>query len=181
MIVLAPPPAGAQAPGPALRDIHLPPNPSWWPPAPGWWLLAALVLVLLVLAVRWGWHRRARSLRRHRVIGGVDALLARYPTDADNPALAAAMHQLLRRAARQLDVSAGTQRDQAWRTLLESVPTDEPTVTQLLALEVVMYRPGVPFARDGAAQAMKAWLAASMRAAPAPSRRVAAVAPGDES
>jgi len=30
-----------------LRDIHLPPEPSWWPPAPGWWLL---VLALLTLA-----------------------------------------------------------------------------------------------------------------------------------
>ncbi|MBP6325901.1 MAG: DUF4381 domain-containing protein, partial [Dokdonella sp.] len=25
------------ADGPQLRDIHLPPDPSWWPPAPGWW------------------------------------------------------------------------------------------------------------------------------------------------
>ncbi len=30
-----------------LKDIHLPPDPSWWPPAPGWWLLAGLGLVLL--------------------------------------------------------------------------------------------------------------------------------------
>ena len=30
--------------GPDLRDIHLPPAPSWWPPAPGWWLLAFVLL-----------------------------------------------------------------------------------------------------------------------------------------
>ena len=33
----------APPPGPQLRDIHLPPAPSWWPPAPGWWVLAALL------------------------------------------------------------------------------------------------------------------------------------------
>ena len=31
-----------------LRDIHLPPEPSWWPPAPGWWLLALLLVIYLV-------------------------------------------------------------------------------------------------------------------------------------
>ena len=25
-----------------LRDVHVPPAPSWWPPAPGWWLLAGV-------------------------------------------------------------------------------------------------------------------------------------------
>lgn len=33
-----------------LRDIHLPPDPSWWPPAPGWWLIALLVVAGLVYA-----------------------------------------------------------------------------------------------------------------------------------
>jgi hypothetical protein len=34
-----------------LRDIHLPPDPSWWPPAPGWWMLAALAAVMLLAGV----------------------------------------------------------------------------------------------------------------------------------
>ena len=40
----------AAAQGPVLRDIHLPPDPSWWPPAPGWWMLAGLLLLLALLA-----------------------------------------------------------------------------------------------------------------------------------
>ena len=32
-----------------LRDIHLPPEPSWWPPAPGWWLLAAILVAAIVV------------------------------------------------------------------------------------------------------------------------------------
>ena len=35
--------------GPDLRDIHLPPAPSWWPPAPGWWLLALVLLIAIAL------------------------------------------------------------------------------------------------------------------------------------
>ena len=32
-----------------LRDVHLPPDPSWWPPAPGWWILAAVIAVIILL------------------------------------------------------------------------------------------------------------------------------------
>ena len=39
------------ASGPDLRDIHLPPTPSWWPPAPGWWLLAIVVLIAIATGV----------------------------------------------------------------------------------------------------------------------------------
>ncbi|MEP6880575.1 MAG: DUF4381 domain-containing protein, partial [Dokdonella sp.] len=37
-------------PGPELRDIHLPADPSWWPPAPGWWILAAILLGVTIWA-----------------------------------------------------------------------------------------------------------------------------------
>ena len=43
-----------------LRDIHLPPEISWWPPAPGWWLLllGVFFLVVTIFAVRQHWNRR---------------------------------------------------------------------------------------------------------------------------
>ena len=53
--------ASGQAPvgaGPALRDIHLPGDPSWWPPAPGWWMLALLLVAAHLVLVR----RRERYL-----------------------------------------------------------------------------------------------------------------------
>jgi uncharacterized protein DUF4381 len=33
-----------------LRDVHLPPDPSWWPPAFGWWLVALILLSTMVWA-----------------------------------------------------------------------------------------------------------------------------------
>lgn len=35
-----------------LRDVHLPPDPSWWPPAFGWWLFALLLLLAVIWACR---------------------------------------------------------------------------------------------------------------------------------
>ena len=51
-----------QNPLTALKDIHLPPSPSWWPPAPGWWLVTLLLLAL----ISWGlikWRQRQLRLQ----------------------------------------------------------------------------------------------------------------------
>lgn len=103
-----------------LRDIHLPPEPSWWPPAPGWWLLA----LLLVAALVWLGRRilgglRARRRRR--------ALLAEYEALAaisDARAQLAAMSALLRRAARLRAPEAATLDGSAWAAFLQR--TAEP-------------------------------------------------------
>jgi hypothetical protein len=51
-----------------LRDIHVPPDPSWWPLAPGWWLLAIAAMVCCVLALRQllRYARRRRPIKRAR-------------------------------------------------------------------------------------------------------------------
>lgn len=78
-----------------LRDIHLPPEPSWWPPAPGWWVLALLLLVAFgwagVALRRWLQRRRTRR----QLLAQFDAVLAL----ADPGARLAGIAGLLRRAA----------------------------------------------------------------------------------
>ena len=57
--------AGPAPTGPALRDLHLPGEPSWFPPAPGWWLLAVLLIIAAIVLLRY-WQRR----RRRRWVAG---------------------------------------------------------------------------------------------------------------
>lgn len=145
--------------GPTLRDIHLPPAPPWWPPAPGWWLLAALALSLLAGGVLlW---RRARRRGRYRagILAEVDALAARHSGDAQ--ALAAGLHQLLRRVARRHDPAATRLRGDAWREALARVPVDADTLQRLLALEPAMYRPQ-PYDTAAALAAVRRWLRAAL-------------------
>jgi hypothetical protein len=81
-----------------LRDIHLPPAPSWWPPAPGWWLLAAGV-VALALACVWFARRHTRTRTRRGALDALAALARDYAATHDAHALAAALSVLLRRLA----------------------------------------------------------------------------------
>ncbi len=48
-----------------LRDIHLPDPVAWWPPAPGWWVLAAILLLCAIMAIR-QWRRRRTVAYRFR-------------------------------------------------------------------------------------------------------------------
>ncbi|MDE2306685.1 MAG: DUF4381 domain-containing protein [Xanthomonadaceae bacterium] len=159
MIASVPPPASAAASqGPVLRDIHLPPDPSWWPPAPGWWVLGALSLLAL-LAVAWLWrrHRRTQRQRRH-VLAELDRLLRQHRCDDDQAALASGLHQLLRRVARRHDATAAQQRGEAWRRTLARVPVDAATLQRLLALDQAIYRAPATFDHAAASSAVRQWL-----------------------
>lgn len=145
--------------GPSLRDIHLPPAPSWWPPAPGWWLLAALALLAIAAGVLLWRRARRRRRQRARVLGEVGVLAARHAGDAQ--ALAAGLHQLLRRVARMRDPAAARLRGEPWRQALARVPVDADTLHRLLALEAAMYRPQ-PYDVDAALAAVRGWLCAAL-------------------
>lgn len=135
------PASAASAAGPPLRDIHLPPDPSWWPPAIGWWLLVALLLLALA-AVVWLWRRRRRArLRQRRILGELDRLVRLHRDDGDRAALLGGVHQLLRRVVRQHDAAAVQLRGEAWRRTLARVPVDATTLDRLHALDQRIYQP----------------------------------------
>lgn len=151
-----------QAPeSPQLRDIHLPPSPSWWPPAPGWWGLAVL-LVLVLLLLGWWWRRASRRHRNHGVIlAQIDAIALRHA--GDTAAFAAGMHRLLRQVVRLYDASAVHARDAAWREALAKVSVDNTTLDRLISLDTAMYRPGAPLDEAAVTAAMHRWLARALR------------------
>lgn len=144
-----------------LRDIHLPPYPSWWPPAPGWWIVLAAVVVLLVTGYLL--YRRARRARiwRTRVLLEIQQLADRHAHD--DIAYATALHQLLRRAVWRYSAEARHLQGEAWRHALAQVPVDDATLDTLMTLEARMYQPHVEFNRAAVEAAAHRWLHAAWR------------------
>lgn len=144
-----------------LRDIHLPPDPSWWPPAPGWWLVLALAVVLLVTAYLF--YRRARRARiwRARVLHEIRQLADRHAHD--DIAYATALHQLLRRAVWRYSAGAHHLQGEPWRHALAQVPVDDATLDTLMTLEARMYQPHAQFNRTAVEEAAHRWLHAAWR------------------
>ncbi|MFC5742786.1 DUF4381 family protein [Dyella tabacisoli] len=154
--------------GPVLRDIHLPPEPAWWPPAPGWWVLAVLLLLLLAV-VAWQLRKWRQRRAQYAMVGAeVDTLAARHADDA--AALAAGLHQLLRRVARQYDPGATQTYGAAWRQTLAVVPVDAATLDRLMTLEATMYRPQVSFDQAAVIAATRQWLTGALRHSRKPAR-----------
>lgn len=111
------------SPGPVLRDIHLPAEPSWWPPAPGWWLLAAL----LCLALAWAWRLLARKRSAHRLRRALREELETLRREhAEGAAQVAAISLLLRRAAKRYAPEALTLRDDDWLRFLDAGDAERP-------------------------------------------------------
>lgn len=95
-----------------LRDVHVPAAPSLWPPAPGWWLVAGGVALLLILGGVVLWRRRRRLRTWQRMFD--DASRAPQPV-----LQAAAISELLRRAARRADAKADRLHGEAWLRFLD--------------------------------------------------------------
>ena len=152
----------SQPNGPLLRDIHLPPQPSWWPLAPGWWALMVLTVVIAGLAIWWWRRQRRRRVEEKRVLAEVDQALALWREQPQ--ALASGLHQLLRRGALRIDAAATQQRGDDWRQTLARMPVDAATLEQLHAVEAAMYRPGASLDPEAAAHATRRWLRLAWRA-----------------
>ncbi|MEX7643725.1 DUF4381 family protein [Stenotrophomonas maltophilia] len=118
-----------------LRDVQVPPAPSWWPPAPGYLMIGGVVLLLLVVAAFFWWRRRRR---RQRWLQLFDQELA---STADAAAELAAIAGLLRRAARQAQPGSESLRDDAWWQRVDPQGTLPEARRSLLAEGA--YRPRV--------------------------------------
>jgi hypothetical protein len=154
-------PVSPSSSGPDLRDIHLPPAPSWWPLASGWWMLGALLLVMSIAAA-WFWLRRHRLLReRRRLLDELEKLVAHHVHDGDDVAFATSLNQLLRRVARRHDETATTQRGERWRKTLARVPVAPAILDRLAALEQAIYRPQAEFDAHATLSAARDWLRAA--------------------
>lgn len=107
------------ASGPELRDIHLPPPPSWWPPAPGWWIVGVLALALLIAAAVYLYKLLQRSRRRRALLAEFERVVTAVRDD--RPKLAAELSAFLRRIARRNAPAAATIAGEAWLAYLDRI------------------------------------------------------------
>jgi len=160
----------APTPGPELRDIHLPPEPSWWPPAPGWWLLAALVLTVVYLAARYLLRRRRERLWRKRVHAELDRIAATHAAQPDSTRASSEVSRLLRRVSLLIEPQAAALRGDAWLDFLDAQwPPGAKQATRFRdgagrALIDAPYRPQNDKATDVRAlfDLARAWLSAAL-------------------
>ena len=157
------PAAPAAAPqGPELRDIHLPPDPSWFPPAPGWWILAALLIALLV----WLFRIARKRVRKQRWLAALQAEVARIADDhaahSDQRQTTAAVSQLLRRAALRLDRHAAAYQGDEWLAWLDARGnTNDFTTGPGNVLVDAPWRRTPQVDIDGLLKATRNWLASA--------------------
>lgn len=107
-----------------LRDIHVPPEPSWWPPAPGWWILAAVCLLALAwLAQRWRAKRQRQAPLRQAqsIYNGLHASYLAGSIDASS--YVHGTNALLKRLLihTQSHQAASNANDDRWLDLLDEV------------------------------------------------------------
>ncbi|MGA8277087.1 MAG: DUF4381 domain-containing protein [Rhodanobacteraceae bacterium] len=156
------------ATGPQLRDIHLPPMPSWWPPAPGWWLLGALLLGALVIASVW-LLRRWRVWRwRRRIDSELAEIAAAHDASADGPRLAAAISQMLRRGTLLVERRAAALPGEAWLEFLDArIGGQDFRRGAGRALIDAPYRRAVEVDAPALTALARRWLARALRTPPA--------------
>ena len=116
--------AMSPAPGPELRDIHLPPPPSWWAQAPGWWLRGGLCLVIVIFTFLYFYKKMQRRRRWRALMAEFDRTVA--ATNDDAPALAAALSGFLRRLSLTDAPASAVLTGDAWLEHLDKrVASDE--------------------------------------------------------
>ncbi len=106
--------------GPELRDIHLPPDPSWWPPAPGWWMLAAIIVSALVWLFLWLRKRNRQHQWQRQIMAELDRIAADEALRSDPPRFIGELSQLMRRSGRLVDAAAPSLRGLTWLAFLDA-------------------------------------------------------------
>ncbi len=140
-----------------LKDIHLPPAPSWWPPAPAWWLLALLTIAVLAVGCRW--LRRLLRQRRYRR-DAMQALqqLARQQPPSDMPARVNAVLKRTALAAYPGEQTAHLNGPEWVQFLTSRADLSAEHTTALTSLAEGPYRPAARSGANGLVAAAQAWV-----------------------
>lgn len=98
-----------------LPPLQMPEAISFWPPAIGWWILAILVVVLCVVAVRYFLKRKRQNRLRKAALVDLQTIYRDYQQDRNSAKYLISVNRLLKQfvmqqyPAKQLHVLSGEQ------------------------------------------------------------------------
>jgi flagellar biosynthesis chaperone FliJ len=142
-----------------LKDIHSPDVVGIWPLAYGWWILSAIILIVMILAIKWLFNAHKKQIIKRQAL----VELREIPHDQVNNI--AQLNQLLKRAAMGYFPKSYIQKmyGQEWTSfLIETFPSKKNQVfsTQISALQNALYQQSDSQNSDFSAHqtAVQSWL-----------------------
>ena len=83
----------------SLKDIHLPPDVSFWPPAPGWWIMSVLFISSIFFGGLWFYKRYKKRKPINEALRILKNLQILHESSKDEVKYLRNLSNLLRRTA----------------------------------------------------------------------------------
>jgi hypothetical protein len=143
-----------------LQDIHAAANPSWWPPAFGWWVLAMVLLVLLVVAIRFLRQKLALRSRRREWLRALDAIGQELDPLRDAHQYLADLNLLFRAVALKAFPGTGCAglQGEKWVQFIRSLLPEGSDDSSLVALARGPYEPAPDFDAQSLNEHARTWV-----------------------
>lgn len=131
----------------ALRDVHLPPEVSWWPPAPIWWFIAAILTGLLSYGIYCFVRYQVGNRYKRTATNELMIQFSRWKENQSNATYAiqyvTQANQIIRRCvlhAKHSQSSIGGSSEQ-WKATLNEFSTSGLSPSSLKVLTEECYKP----------------------------------------
>lgn len=135
-------------------------SPLWWPPAIGWWVVAGVMLLLVVMALRFLQLKLAAHQRRREWLRALAAIGQELDPQGDAQQYLASLNRLFRAVALKAfpDTGCAGLQGEAWVTFIRSLLPENAHDSSLAALARGPYEPFPDFDVRSLATQARTWV-----------------------